>query len=95
MYMTTVNVKVLLKIKLFASMITIGLVDVTRKRFSEWGVVVEWILVDVTRSGGGGGDPAASSGKLCFTVAHWQVPVQRSARCLASSSSRYFQRLTL
>ena len=89
MYMTTVNVKVLLKIKLFASMITIGLVDVTRKRFSEWGVVV-----DVTRSGGGG-DPAASSGKLCFTVAHWQVPVQRSARCLASSSSRYFQRLTL
>ena len=92
MYMATVNVNVLLKIKLFTSMRI--LVDVTRKRFSEWGVVVvvEWILVDVTRSGGGG-DPAASSGKLCFTVAHWQVPVQRSARCLASS--RYFQRLTL
>ena len=92
MYMATVNVNVLQKIKLFTSMGI--LVDTTRKRFSEWGVVVEWILVDVTRSGGGG-DPAASSGKLCFTVAHWQVPVQRSARCLASSSSRYFQRLTL
>ena len=92
MYMATVNVNVLQKIKLFTSMGI--LVDTTRKRFSEWGVVVEWISVDVTRSVGGG-DPAASSGKLCFTVAHWQVPVQRSARCLASSSSRYFQRLTL
>ena len=40
MYMATVNVNVLQKIKLFTSMGI--LVDTTRKRFSEWGVVVEW-----------------------------------------------------
>ena len=57
------------------------------------------ILLDKRKSllivgSGGGGDPAASSGKLvqavlhsclCFAVGNSQVPVQRSARCLASS----------
>ena len=48
----------------------------------------------IVGSGGGGGDPAGSSGKLvqpvlhsclCFTVGNSQLPVQRNARCLASS----------